>query len=89
MEANDYEYTQITEFKHFTPKKTKCTVIAKEYSSDVGNPPYPIPTIKNLELYSKYKSLIKDDYINFIGRLGQYEYFSMDQIVESILNIQL
>ena len=86
---NDYEYTRITEFKHFYPRKTNCTVIAKEYPSNIGNPSYPIPTVNNLNLYNKYKKLVQDEQINFIGRLGLYKYFSMDQILKSILNIQL
>lgn len=86
---NDYDYTRITEFKHFTNKEVNCTVIAKEFSSDVGDPAYPIPVTENLELYEKYKSLLRDDHTIFIGRLGLYKYFSMDQIVESVLNMKL
>lgn len=86
---NDYEYTRITEFKHFLPHHTHATVIAKEYPSWNGDSSYPIPTGQNRDLYHKYQALSKDDNIAFIGRLGEYQYYSMDQIVDKILNMSL
>lgn len=82
---NNYDYTRITEFKHFTNHKSRHTIIAKEYSSNIGAPSYPIPTGDNIDLYQKYNNLVKNN-IRFIGRLGHYKYFSMDQTVEEILN---
>lgn len=86
---NDYDYTRITEFKHFTDHKSAHTVIAKEYSCSEGDPSYPIPLKKNLELYQKYVGLcnsISNSPV-MIGRLGQYRYYSMDQVVQEILKL--
>lgn len=86
---NDYDYTRVTEYKHFYDYQTKRSVIAREYSSDRGEPSYPIPKVENMELYQKYLALNKDDKITFIGRLGEYKYYSMDQIVKKMLEKQL
>ena len=83
---NSYDYTRITEFKHFYHgEKTLNTVIAKEFPSSNGDPSYPIPTNNNRILYCKYVS-IPNDKVTFIGRLGEYRYYSMDQIVETIIH---
>ena len=85
---NNYDYTRITEFKHFSAEKYKHTVIAKEYPSASGDPSYPIPLKSNIDLYQKYMKLKKEN-ITFIGRLGKYKYYSMDQIVKEVLNIDI
>lgn len=85
---NNYDYTRITEFKHFYKKKTNFTVIAKEYPSSEGDPSYPIPTKANKDLYACYAS-IPNENVFFIGRLGEYRYYSMDQIVQNILSMDL
>lgn len=85
---NNYDYTRITEFKHFYGNKTGSTVIAKEFPSGVGDPSYPIPIRKNKEKYRHYQE-IEDEGVTFIGRLGEYQYYSMDQIVEKILGMEL
>ena len=77
----NYDYTRITDFKHFYRGKTANTVITKEIPSSEGDPSYPIPTNENKELYSKY-AVIPNDKVKFIGRLGEYLYYSMDQVVE-------
>ena len=86
---NDYDYTRITEYKYFTNHKAPHTVIAKEYPCSEGDPSYPIPVKENLELYRKYMQLCRDKHLVFIGRLGQYKYYSMDQVVQDILNLTI
>lgn len=86
---NNYDYTRITEFKYFNGNRSKRTVIAKEYSSDSGNRSYPIPIMKNKDLYNRYYNLNDNNQVTFIGRLGTYCYLSMDQIIENILNITI
>ena len=85
---NDYDYTRITEFKHFTNQKSEHSVIAKEYSSGSGDPSYPIPEKANRKLYEKYKNL-ETKSVTFIGRLGQYRYYSMDQVIADIFKIDI
>lgn len=84
---NNYDYTRITEFKHFYRGQAAGdkTVIAKEYPSSDGDPSYPVPTEENRALYEKYAALPHKN-VTFIGRLGEYKYYSMDQIVERMLD---
>lgn len=87
---NDNDYTRITEFKHFLPYKEGLhTVIAKEYSQIDGNPSYPIPNEENQKQYEMYASTNQDSNVTFLGRLGEYRYYSMDQIVSRILHLPL
>lgn len=86
---NDYDYTRITEFKYFTKHRSEHTVIAKEYSSDAGDPSYPIPTEPNLSLYRKYQTISRNQQPTFLGRLGWYRYLSMDQVADRIFNLSL
>lgn len=81
---NDYDYTRITEFKHFLPNQSDSTVIAKEFPSSEGDPSYPIPLEENKALYERY-ARIESPGVRFIGRLGQYRYLNMDKVVEEIL----
>jgi len=84
--SKDVPYTRIVEYKHFLNQKSNDTVIVSEKTNDVGEPYYPVPNKKNLELYEKYKKLAEDEEKNkiyFVGRLANYKYFNMD---EAILN---
>ena len=88
----EYEvpYTRIIEHKHFEFDSTSPkTVISREYSSawKVGDEPYyPINDEKNGALYLKYKELAnKEKKVIFGGRLGQYKYFDMDDVIDSAL----
>jgi len=79
-------YTRIVEYKHFLNQKSNDTIIVTEKTNDIGEPYYPVPNKKNLDLYKKYKELaIKEEENNvfFVGRLANYKYFNMD---EAILN---
>jgi len=85
----DTPWTRIIEYKHFYNQKVpNKTIIVKEYTTNDGDPYYPIPTQKNKELYLEYqKQAIKDekDGIYFLGRLGNYKYLNMDQAIEQAL----
>ena len=87
---NENDYTRITEFIHFYQNKNyNKTIIAKEYPFQYENnskepPYYPIPQEQNIELYNKYQTISNSDVI-FIGRLGKYIYYNMDQVVEQAL----
>lgn len=88
----DYEvpYTRIIEHKHFEfDVESKKTVITKEYSKqwEVGDEPYyPVNDEKNNALYQKYQALAeKEEQVIFGGRLGQYKYYDMDDVIKSAL----
>ena len=83
---NDYNYTRITEFKHFHKQNSLSTTIAyefpQEYVHGKNEPYYPIQNDVNNHSYNKYKiesEKLKDIY--FVGRLADYKYYNMDQIV--------
>ena len=82
-------YTRIVEHKHFEYGTQKNTVITKEYSVSWKpgmEPFYPINDKANNEKFAKYKKLV-DNETNFIfgGRLAEYKYFDMHQIIGSAL----
>ena len=79
-----FPYTRIHEFKHYQTIITNKTIIFKEFSSEVGEPAYPIRNNKNLELLKQYQSIETDTI--FGGRLGSYKYMDMDQTIGSALS---
>ncbi len=83
---NDFDYTRITEFKHFYFQKHNKTTICYEYSKPEGDPYYPIPKPEYHRIYLKYKKEAeKLQDVFFLGRLAEYRYLNMDQVVhESI-----
>ncbi len=88
-------WTRIIEHKWFEGGKDKDgndlqkTVISREYSAEwkVGDEPYyPVNDEKNQKLYSQYKALAeKEPNVIFGGRLGEYRYYDMDQVVKAAL----
>lgn len=88
---NNYEFTRITEFKHFLPYKNDTTTIAlefpKPYEKGINEPYYPIPRPENNELYHKYLNLTTQlkGKVYFVGRLAEYKYYNMDQVIASAL----
>ncbi len=85
----EFPWTRITEPKHATGQKIDSTTIIYEYPSKIGEPYYPIPNTRNINLYEKYQNLAKKlefKNVYFIGRLANYKYFNMDQAFENALN---
>lgn len=89
----EYEvpYTRICEHKHFEESKTDFTVITREYP-DEWKPGkeryYPIRDDRNIYKYNQYKKMaesISEKYL-FGGRLGEYKYYDMHQIIGSALS---
>jgi UDP-galactopyranose mutase len=86
---NTEDFTRIVEYKHFLNQKSKDTLIVTEKTKDIGEPYYPVPNKKNLDLYEKYKQLAINEEKNniyFLGRLANYKYFNMDAAIENALN---
>ena len=89
-------WTRIIEHKWFEFGKDENgenlpkTVISREYSSEwkLGDEPYyPVNDEKNNKLYQKYKILAdQEDKVLFGGRLGEYKYYDMDQVIKTSLN---
>lgn len=83
-------YTRIIEHKHFDFGIQPKTIVTREYSvewTQGDEPYYPINDEKNSAQYKKYKALTeKEGNVIFGGRLGEYKYYNMDQVVEVALN---
>lgn len=86
-------YTRIIEHKHFTFGNNESnTIITKEYPQSYNGTNeryYPINNDENTTLYNKYKILIdkiSGKYI-FGGRLAEYKYYDMHQIIGSAQHI--
>ena len=84
-------YTRVIEHKHFENSDTDKTWITYEYPTDYipdkTEPYYPVNDSLNNEIYNKYKEEAnKLDNILFGGRLGEYKYYDMHQVIDSALN---
>lgn len=80
------EYTRVVEHKRLSDNKTATTTISREYPQIHGEPFYPIPTNENkmtYKLYEKESEKIKS--VLFCGRLAEYQYYNMDQVVATAL----
>jgi len=88
--SKDVPYTRIIEHKHFEfLNENNKTIITKEYPS-VWNkklePFYPINDLDNMNLYGKYWEMAKkENNIIFGGRLAEYKYYDMDQVINKAL----
>lgn len=83
---NDHAYTRITEFKHLTGETAAGTSIVREYPMADGDPFYPIPRPENEARYQLYKAMAEQEAgVSFVGRLAQYRYYNMDQVVGAAL----
>ena len=85
----DIPYTRIIEHKHFEYGTQPKTVITREYPAkwERGSEPYyPINDEKNNSTYLKYKELAdKEKNIIFGGRLAEYKYYDMHNVIEQAL----
>jgi UDP-galactopyranose mutase len=85
-------YIRIHEPRHYHPERNypkQKTLIFKEYpKKDNGsNPYYPVNSHENQEMLQKYKEERKEcSNIIFGGRLGDYKYYNMDQVIASALD---
>jgi UDP-galactopyranose mutase len=84
--APDVPFTRITEYKHLTGQVHRQSSISYEFAGSEGEPYYPIPRPENHALYKRYEALARErDDVIFVGRLGTYRYYNMDQVVGQAL----
>lgn len=84
-------YTRIHEPRHLHPERQyeNRSVVLYEYSgNDYRYPYYPIMTHRNQEIFKKYKQMAMalDNDLIIGGRLGNYCYVDMDQVIQMALN---
>lgn len=85
----DYDFTRIIEHKHFEFGKQKKTVITKEFPQEWDTSKeafYPINDTKNQALFEEYKKMsLQEEKVLFGGRLSEYKYYDMHQVIASAL----
>lgn len=85
----DIPFTRIIEHKHFESTESSHTVVTKEYPTEWtegAEPYYPINDEVNMQLYKSYRSLAKkESNVIFGGRLAEYKYYDMHQVIASAL----
>jgi UDP-galactopyranose mutase len=84
-------HTRVIEHKHFEGIESPITWITNEYPTeykvDKTEPMYPVNDEENNNKYSQYKSLAdQEENIIFGGRLAEYKYYDMHQVIASALN---
>jgi len=84
-------YTRIIEHKHFEFGQQERTVISREYPTDckLGDEPYyPVNDERDNALYARYRELASNEPRHlFGGRLGEYRYCDMQDVVRSALDL--
>ena len=82
-------YTRVIEHKHFEFGTQPVTYVTKEYPADwqPGEEAYyPVNNDRNQELYQQYAKLAEqEDSVIFGGRLAEYKYYDMDDVIKSAL----
>ncbi len=88
---NDYDFTRIAEFKHMTGQKSSSTTILKEFPMEAtgeAEPFYPILNDQTNKLAAKYREDSKrEPNVIFVGRLAEYKYYNVDEVVDRGLEI--
>lgn len=87
-------FTRVIEHKHFETfgnevYSNPVTIISREYSKEWNpgdEPYYPVNDSRNSTLYSQYKTLAdQETNVIFCGRLAEYRYYDMHQIISETL----
>jgi UDP-galactopyranose mutase len=92
---DNYDFTRITEFKRLTQQEIKGTTVVREFPQDYdrndknkNTPYYPIFKDENTQRFQQYHELSKKfDNVTLVGRLAEYRYYDMDDIVARALEV--
>jgi len=83
---NDHAFTRITEFRHLTGQRATGTSIVREYPQSEGDPYYPVIRAESEDALRQYQALAAaQSDVTFVGRLAQFRYYNMDQVVGAAL----
>ncbi|MCL2632408.1 MAG: FAD-dependent oxidoreductase [Coriobacteriia bacterium] len=87
------DFTRITEYSHMTGQDIDVTTVAEEYplaftDPSTQTPYYPISDSANQAQYERYVLLFAEmPKFKLLGRLAEYRYYNMDQIVARALEL--
>jgi len=86
-------YTREIEHKHFNPErkiKIDKTIVSQEFSRKANKhdtPYYPVKTTQDMEIYKNYRALAdQEENVIIGGRLGEYMYYDMHQVIGAALS---
>ena len=84
-------FTRTVELKHVTGQSSRCSNLVREFPAEYrpgeSDPNYPIPGPESDTLAGRYRELAeREPGVTFIGRLAQYRYLNMDQVVGAALH---
>jgi len=84
-------FTRTVELKHVTGQQSRCSNLVREFPAEYrpgeSDPNYPIPGPESDTLAGRYRDLAANEPgVTFIGRLAQYRYLNMDQVVGAALH---
>jgi UDP-galactopyranose mutase len=89
---DDYDFTRITEFKHFQPDGGKIpgTTVCREYPEPFvkgkNNPYYVIESQDNQQVYRLYKNKVQSyPRLHVVGRLAHYKYYDLDEVIDEAI----
>ena len=85
----DVPFTRIVEHKHFQSKKNKDTIITKEFPQKWDRSKekyYPVNDTRNNKIFNQYRKMVDKSKYLFGGRLANYKYYDMHQVVGSALS---
>lgn len=90
---NTEVFTRVSEFKHMTGQEVAGTTLAVEYPQPHepgrNEPYYPVPRPESAAIYEKYQAEVAAlaGSTIFVGRLADYRYYNMDQVVARALKV--
>ena len=91
--GHEVDYTRVIEHKHFEFGTQEKTVVTYEYPADYEEGMekyYTINDDKNNTLADKYRELAShEENVIFGGRLAEYKYYDMDDVIKKALEIEL
>jgi UDP-galactopyranose mutase len=84
-------FTRTVELKHVTGQVSASTNLVREFPAEYrpgeSDPNYPVPGGESDALAARYRDLAaQQEGVTFIGRLAQYRYLNMDQVVGAALH---
>jgi UDP-galactopyranose mutase len=84
-------FTRTVELKHVTGQVSRCSNLVREFPAEYrpgeSDPNYPVPGAESDALAARYRALADGQQgVTFIGRLAQYRYLNMDQVVGAALH---
>ena len=91
--GHDVDYTRVIEHKHFEFGNQPNTIITYEYPAAYNKGSekyYTVNDEKNNRLAKAYRELAsKEPNVIFGGRLAEYEYYDMDDVIKKALDIDI